>query len=64
MTRLTIIAMTRSRGRLGSPLFFGPSKPVQADRAGRAQHGGDVPVRQRALDREGLLAGGDARRRP
>ena len=33
-----------------------PEQPVQTDRARRAQNRGDGPVRQRALDDEGLLA--------
>ena len=56
MMRLTIIARTRSRGRLGSSRVLRPEQPVQTDGARRAQHRGDGAVRQRALDGEGLLA--------
>ena len=44
---------------VGFAAVLGPEQAVQADSAGRAQHGGDMAVRQRALDREGLLTGGD-----
>ena len=37
---------------------LGPDDPVEADGARRAQHGGHVAMRQRALDGEGLLARG------
>jgi len=58
--RLTIMAKTRSTGRQlsGSRAVFGADDPVEADGARRAQHGGDMTMRQRALDGEGLLARG------
>ena len=37
-------------------VFVGSDDCAEADSARRAQHGGDSPMRQRALDDEGLLA--------
>ena len=55
MMRLTIMARTRSRGRLGSSQPWARAAGRDRPRA-PAEHGGDGPMRQRALDGEGLLA--------
>ena len=44
---------------VGLAVVLRPEQTVEADRAGHAQRGRDVAVRQRALDRQGLLAGGN-----
>ncbi len=38
---------------------LGAEQPVEADGAGRAENGRDVAMRQRAFDRQSLLAGGN-----